>query len=102
MVLLKKPLFANADKAITVIGAFLPSAAITISPQLVVKVKVLFLNGPLTSGGVIFFSCCHLALVFLHFTSADLCGAAFAETGGSANKITSVTKKVIGFVIFCI
>ena len=30
--------------------------SITISPQFVVKVKVLFLNGGLTSGGVMFFT----------------------------------------------
>ena len=100
--MLKKPLFASADKAVTVIGAFIPSAAITISPQLVVKVMVLFLKGSLISGVVIFFAGLPLALVFLHFTSADLFGAALTETGGSANKITSVTKKEIGFVIFCI
>jgi len=67
-----------------------------------VKVMVLFLKGSLISGVAIFLAGLPLALVFLHFTSAGLFGAALAETGGNKNKITSVTKKAIGFVIFCI
>jgi hypothetical protein len=55
-VLLKNPPFANAVSATTVIGALFALASITISPQFVVKVKVLFLNGGLTSGGIMFFT----------------------------------------------
>ena len=92
MILLKKPLFASADKAVTVIGAFIPSAAITISPQLVVKVMVLFLKGSLISGVAIFLAGLPLALVFLHFTSAGLFGAnvvaKHVPTGTVAGTIT--------------
>ena len=54
----------------------------TISPQFVVKVKILFLNGGFTSGGVIFFTVCALAFVGLQITgTCFLVGAATATVG---------------------
>jgi hypothetical protein len=99
-VLLKKPPFANAVSAVTVIGAFLALASITISPQFVVKVKLLFLNGGLTSGGVMFFTECALALVFLQFTSAIFFEGDALEVGERIiEKIVIKNVMVMSFII---
>jgi len=101
-VLLKNPPFASAVRATTVIGAFLALASITISPQFVVIVKVLFLNGGLTSGGVIFFTEWALALVFLHTTSATLFVCAALDVDERfIEKIVIKVVTVITFNIFC-
>ena len=98
---MKKPPFANAANAITVTGALTPSASITISPQFVFKVKVLFLNGVLTSGGVMFFTEWPFAFVFLQFTfEGDCVGAACAIVENPAVKITKVATTAAAFVVF--
>jgi hypothetical protein len=84
-----------------VTGAFTPSASITISPQFVFKVKVLFLYGALTSGGVMFFMECPFALVFLQLIfEGDVGAAAFAIVENPAVKITKVAATAADFVIF--
>ena len=78
----------------------MPSASITISPQFVFKVNVLFLNGALTSGGVMFFTEWPFAFVFLQFTfEGDLEGAACAIVENPAVKITKVATTAAAFVI---
>ena len=101
-VLLKNPPFANAARATTVIGALLALASITISPQFVVKVKVLFLNGGFTSGGIMFFTECALAVVFLHTTSATFLDCAALDVDERfIEKIVIKVVTVITFNIFC-
>jgi hypothetical protein len=64
-------------------------------------VKVLFLNGALTSGGVIFFTGWPFAIVFLQFTfEGGLEGAAFAIVENPAVKITKVATTAAALVIF--
>jgi hypothetical protein len=64
-------------------------------------VKVLFLNGALTSGGVIFFTECPFALVFLQLIfEGGLEGAALAIVENPAVKITMVEATAADRVIF--
>jgi len=101
-VLLKNPPFAKAVRATTVIGALFALASITISPQFVLNVKVLFLNGGLTSGGVMFFTECALTLVFLHTTSLAFLDSAALEAGEKfIEKMVIKVVSVITFIIFC-
>lgn len=81
----------------------MPFAWITISPQLVVNVKVLFLNGGFTSGGVMFFAVCALAVVGLQITgNGFFVGAAVAVVGKYiVQKVISDEVKII-FATFCI
>jgi hypothetical protein len=96
----KNPPLASAVIAVTVTGAFTPNASITISPQLVDKLIILFLNGAFTSGGVTFFTVCPFALVLLQFNLKGLLlGAAVAFIIGNNDKTKIVKEKIVIFVL---
>ena len=75
----------------------------TTSPQFVISVKVLLLNGPLTSGGVIFLALWPLAFVLLQFIlSKTLFDPAFAIGNSEVEKITATEVIKVTFVNLCI
>jgi hypothetical protein len=72
----------------------------TISPQLVDKLIILFLNGAFTSGGITFFAVCPFALVLLQFNLNGLSlGAAVALVIGNRDKTKITKEKIVIFVL---